>query len=176
MSKNLKKKDDIRLLSFDIDNTLIDLHTLKGKFNKVWNTYKHHTQVLLTYNTGRLIDDTLHLIEKNIIPEPDYIISGVGTHIYDFKNQCVVKEFNDVLDDGWDLEAVESIIQSIDHPISEQPIKFQHSYKRSYYFHDATTELIAKIEQDFANANMHVNVVYSGDMYLDILPTDCLHL
>jgi sucrose-6F-phosphate phosphohydrolase len=170
MSKNLKKKDDIRLLSFDIDNTLIDLHTLKGKFNKVWNTYKHHTQVLLTYNTGRLIDDTLHLIEKNIIPEPDYIISGVGTHIYDFKNQCVVKEFNDVLDDGWDLEAVESIIQSIDHPISEQPIKFQHSYKRSYYFHDATTELIAKIEQDFANANMHVNVVYSGDMYLDILP------
>lgn len=170
MSKNLKKNDDIRLLSFDIDNTLIDLHTLKGNFNKVWNTYKHHTEVLLTYNSGRLIDDTLNLIEKSILPEPDYIISGVGTHIYDFKNQCVVKEFNDVLDDGWDLDAVEAIIKNIDHPISEQPIKFQHSYKRSYYFHDATPELITKIEQNFAKADMHVNVVYSSDMYLDILP------
>ena len=104
------------------------------------------------------------------MPKPDYIIAGVGTLIYDFKNKCIVKEFNDVLDEGWDLKAVEDIIQNIDHPISEQPAKFQHSYKRSYYFHDASPELISSIEQDFVKANMHVNVVYSGDKFLDILP------
>ncbi|CAH8291047.1 sucrose-6F-phosphate phosphohydrolase [Mariniflexile fucanivorans] len=168
--KNSDQKHNIKLLSFDIDNTLIDFHTLKSNFTKTWNKYKYKTDVLLTYNTGRLIDDTLNLIEKGILPKPDYIISGVGTHIYDYKNQQVLKEFNDVLDDGWDLKAVEDVILNTSHSISEQPSKFQHSYKRSYFFHDATLDLIESIEQDFVKANMHINVVYSGNKFLDILP------
>ncbi len=163
-------KPNIKLLSFDIDNTLIDFHTQKSNFRKVWKKHKPSKDILLTYNTGRLIDDVLNLIGKGILPKPDYIISGVGTHIYDFKNKSVIKEFNDILDDGWDLKSVETIIQNIDHPISEQPTRFQHAYKRSYYFHNATTELITSIENDFIKANMDINVVYSGEQYLDILP------
>ncbi|MFD2727037.1 HAD-IIB family hydrolase [Hyunsoonleella rubra] len=166
---NTDVSEKILLLSFDIDNTLMDFHTFKSNFRKIWEKYKPNG-VLLTYNTGRLIDDVLNLIAKGILPKPDYIISGVGTHIYNYKEKKVVKEFNDVLDDGWDLKSVENVIQNIDHPISEQPTKFQHAYKRSYFFHDATPELIVSVEQDFADANMHVNVVYSGDKFLDILP------
>ncbi len=164
-----KNYPDIKLLSFDIDNTLIDFHTYKSNFKTVWENYKPN-DVLLTYNTGRLIDDVLNLIDKKILPEPDFIISGVGTHIYNYNEKNVIKEFNDVLDDGWDLEQVENVIQNINHPISEQPSKFQHAYKRSYFFHDATPELVASVEQDFTDANMHINVVYSGNKFLDILP------
>lgn len=164
-----KNHPDIKLLSFDIDNTLIDFHTYKSNFKTVWQNYTPN-DVLLTYNTGRLIDDVLNLIEKRILPEPDYIISGVGTHIYNYKDKSIVKEFNDVLDEGWDLELVENVIKSIAHPISEQPSKFQHAYKRSYFFHDATPELVASVEQDFTDADMHINVVYSGNKFLDILP------
>ncbi|MBP0903342.1 HAD-IIB family hydrolase [Mariniflexile gromovii] len=167
---DISKENNIKLLSFDIDNTLIDFNTLKGSFTKTWNKYKTDSKVLLTYNTGRLIDDVLSLIKRGVLPEPDYIISGVGTHIYDYNNKCIVKEFNEVLDDGWDIQSVENIIHNSNHPINEQPSKFQHSYKRSYFFHDATSEHIANIEQDFANANMYINVVYSGDKFLDILP------
>ncbi|PKQ46384.1 HAD-IIB family hydrolase [Confluentibacter flavum] len=168
--KNTSQQHDLKLLSFDVDNTLIEFHTLKSNFTAVWNTYKPNAEVLLTYNTGRLIDDILSLIKKGVLPEPDYIIAGVGTLIYDYKNKCIVKEFNDVLDDGWNLEAVEELISNINHPISEQPTKFQHSYKRSYYFYDASPELIESITQNFASAKMHVNVVYSGEKFLDILP------
>ncbi|SFZ92557.1 sucrose-6F-phosphate phosphohydrolase [Flaviramulus basaltis] len=161
---------DIKLLSFDIDNTLIDFHTHKSNFYKIWKKYKPQNDILLTYNTGRLIDDVLGLIKKGVLPEPDYIIGGVGTIIYDYKSKSIVKEFNDVLDDGWNLNSVEDIIQSIDHPISEQPSKYQHAYKRSYYFYNATESLITSIENDFAKANMDINVVYSGEQYLDILP------
>lgn len=163
------ESNSIRLLSFDIDNTLIDFHTYKSNFRLTWQKHKPK-DILLVYNTGRLLDDTLDLIAKGILPEPDYIISGVGTHIYNYKDKSVIKEFNDVLDDGWDLLKVETIVQDINHPISEQPSRFQHAYKRSYFFHDATPELIAQIEQDFEKAHMHVNVVYSGDKFLDILP------
>ena len=159
----------IHLLSFDIDNTLIDFHTYKSNFKAIWDSYKPNN-VLLTYNTGRLIDDVLNLIETGVLPEPDYIISGVGTHIYNFKEGTIVKEFNDILDDGWDLKAVEQIVTNLNHPISEQPIRFQHSYKRSYFFHGASAKLINDVEQHLADANMEVNVVYSQDKYLDILP------
>ncbi|SHI29618.1 HAD-IIB family hydrolase [Algibacter luteus] len=159
----------IHLLSFDIDNTLIDFHTYKSNFKAIWDSYKPNN-VLLTYNTGRLIDDVLNLIETGVLPEPDYIISGVGTHIYNFKEGTIVKEFNDILDDGWDLKAVEQIVTNLNHPISEQPIRFQHSYKRSYFFHGASAKLINDVEQHLADANMDVNVVYSQDKYLDILP------
>lgn len=170
MTKNEDNvKSDIKLLSFDIDNTLIDFNTYKSNFLKIWKKYKP-AHVLLSYNTGRLIDDVLNLIESRVLPEPDYIISGVGTHIYDYNNKCVIKEFNDVLDEGWDLKAVEDIVTKINHPISEQPVRFQHSYKRSYFFHNASTDLINDIEQRFVEVEMDVNVVYSQDKYLDILP------
>jgi sucrose-6F-phosphate phosphohydrolase len=168
--KSTSQQHDIKLLSFDVDNTLIEFHTLKSNFTTIWNTYKPNSGVLLTYNTGRLIDDILNLIKKGVLPEPHYIIAGVGTLIYDYKKDCIVKEFNDVLDDGWDLEAVEELISNINYPISEQPTKFQHAYKRSYYLHDAGPELIDRIEDIFSSAKMHVNVVYSGEKFLDILP------
>jgi len=170
MDKNIDHEINIKLLSFDIDNTLIDFDTFKSNFGKIWNQYKSQTNTLLTFNTGRLKEDVLSLIEKGVLPEPDYIISGVGTHIYDYKNKKLVKEFNDVLDEGWDIEAVEKIITNIDHPVSEQPSRFQHSYKRSYFFHNATVDLITDIENSFMDAGMHVNVIYSGNKFLDILP------
>ena len=165
-----KIQHDIRLLSFDIDNTLIDFNTHKSNFRKIWKTYKCGQKALLAYNTGRLIDDVINLIQKGTLPEPDYIISGVGTHIYDYNKKCVVKEFNDVLDDGWDLGLVEDIIQNFDGPINEQPSKYQHDYKRSYYFHNASDALITEIENTFIKANMDINVVYSQEQFLDILP------
>ncbi len=171
MSDNdISNKSIIKFLSFDIDNTLIDFKTHKTNFNKVWKKHKSNGSPILSYNTGRLIDDVLMLIDNETLPQPDYIIGGVGTLIYDYKNRSIIKEFNDILDEGWDIQSVEEVIQKIDHPISEQPNKYQHAYKRSYFLHNASESLLAQIEKDFADANMHINVVYSGEQYLDILP------
>jgi sucrose-6F-phosphate phosphohydrolase len=168
--KSMKGESEIKLLSFDIDNTLIDFNTLQSNFGKVWEKYGLDNGILLTYNTGRLIDDVLNLVDKGTLPRPDYIIAGVGTHIYDYRNQRVLKEFDEILDEGWDLEAVEDIIQNLGYPIDRQPGKFQHAYKRSYFFLNAGPDIIQSIEQEFVRAEMYVNVVYSSDKHLDILP------
>jgi len=169
INKSAEIPEKISFLSFDIDNTLIDFDTYKSNFKKVWESYTPK-DVFLAYNTGRLIDDVLNLIDNGVLPEPHFIISGVGTHIYNFTEKKVVKEFNDVLDDGWDIKTVEDIITSINFPINEQPSRFQHAYKRSYFFHDATLDAIEEIERKFLDKEMHINVVYSQDKYLDILP------
>ncbi|NND05207.1 MAG: HAD-IIB family hydrolase [Saprospiraceae bacterium] len=161
---------DIKLLSFDIDNTLVDLHTLKGKFTKTWLKHHQDNGILLTYNSGRLYKDVLGLIKKKILPEPAFIIGGVGTHIYDFKGQSVVKEFRDILEDGWNLSLVEEIVDSLPYPIELQPRKFQHDFKRSYFFHDASPSDILAVEEIFEASELDVNVVYSSDQHLDILP------
>lgn len=169
MTKTIPK-NSIKILSFDIDNTLIDFRTHKSNFSKIWKQFKPNHGVLLTYNTGRLIDDVLNLIKKGTLPQPDYIIAGVGTHIYDYTNKQVIKEFDEILEEGWDIDAVEEIIHSLGYPIEKQPAKFQHSYKRSYFFHNADQETLHSIEKVFVKANLYVNVVYSSEKYLDILP------
>ncbi len=160
----------IKLLSFDIDNTLIDLKTLGGRFTPIWNKYQCQNGLILTYNSGRLYKDILKLISKKILPEPAYIIGGVGTHIYDFDNHSVIKEFDEILDEGWDLSLVEDTIENLNFPISKQPRKYQHSYKRSYFLEGASSMDIQEIERIFGETTLDVNIVYSGDQYLDILP------
>ena len=55
-------------------------------------------------------------------------------------------------------------------PFELQPSKYQHVYKRSYYFKDAYANDIEQIEDALQGEEIDVNVVYSGDQYLDILP------
>ena len=51
-NKNLKKENRIKLLSFDIDNTLIDFHTYKSNFTKTWVKYAKDLDIIITYNTN----------------------------------------------------------------------------------------------------------------------------
>ena len=104
------ERHDIKLLSFDVDNTLIDLTTQYGTFTKTWEKFRPDNGIMLTYNTGRMVDDMLDMIERRILPEPDYIIAGVGTRIYDYSIRHFVKEFDVVLDVGWDLDRIEAMV------------------------------------------------------------------
>lgn len=162
--------NSIKLLSFDIDNTLIELQTIEGGFSMIWEEYQPDQEILLTYNTGRLYPDVLSLIGQKIIPEADYIIGGVGTHIYNCREKVVLKEFSEILEEGWDVLKVEEIVQKLHFNILPQPKKYQHSYKRSYFFEEASPEDIIEIERIFNESDLDINVVYSGDKYLDILP------
>ncbi len=170
MEIKAKNNHSISLLSFDIDNTIIELETLKSRFTQVWEKYGRNNGLLLTYNSGRLYKDVLDLVSRKTIPEPSYIIGGVGTHIYDYTQGSVIKEFSAVLDEGWDLEAVKEVISGLALPIEPQPKKFQHAYKRSYFLRGAKSNEISQVEKAFSSAGLDVNVVYSGDQYLDILP------
>lgn len=161
---------NIELLSFDIDNTLIELETRKTNFPSVWSQIQDTENVILCYNTGRLLDDVLQLIKRQILPEPQYIISGVGTNIYDVKAKKLLKEFSQILEEGWNLDLVKEKIEALPLPISSQPKRFQHDFKKSYFFENASSKDLKKIEKTLITSDLDVNVVYSGNKFLDILP------
>ena len=160
----------IKLLVFDIDETLIDNSTGTNEFYAKWQRIKFKNPPMLCYNSGRLPDDLINLIENNMIPEPDYFIAGVGTNIYDFRKKVMIKEFSQVLDEGWNLEKVKSIISDLGNGIVPQPDHFQNDFKSSWFYDDATEDEICWIEKKLKKEGLDVNVVYSSSRHLDILP------
>ena len=161
---------NIDFLSFDIDDTLLPAENPHFSFSQQWNKLVFDKKPLLSYNTGRLIDDTLKLVLNRRLPVPDYIICGVGTTIYDVKKRELIKEFSQILEEGWDNKKVEHIMNALPLGLEKQPDFYQNDYKSSWYLHNASSDTIDTIEQRLSSVGLDINVVYSSDLHLDILP------
>jgi sucrose-6F-phosphate phosphohydrolase len=160
----------IKLLVFDIDETLINNSHTDNAFYKIWNKIEFKDRPKLCYNSGRLLDDLLSLINKRIIPEADYLIAGVGTCIYDYAKKVTIKEFSQILEEGWNLEIANKVILGFDDKVEKQPQHFQNDFKSSWYLENATEDDIDRIKRLLKDENLDVNVVYSSAKHLDILP------
>ncbi len=161
---------DIKLIVFDIDDTLIDNSSNSKDFYARWHEIKLADAPLLCYNSGRLPDDLLNLIREKVIPKPDFFIAGVGTSIYDFKNKRTIKEFSQILDEGWDLEKVSEIMGGLGNHVTKQSGHFQNDFKSSWFYNDASEDDLLKIKKKLKQANLDVNLVYSSFKFLDVLP------
>ena len=137
----------IRLFAADLDGTLLGNDPSRRRLNTRWALLPAESRPLLCYNTGRMIADVLQLIERRVLLEPDYIISGVGTQIYDFRAGRVLKDFAEILEEGWDSATVESLMEGMDLPLEKQPAHFQMQFKSSWYLHDAGDAEIAAIRR-----------------------------
>lgn len=124
---------------------------------------------LLCYNSGRMVDDVSRLIREGQLPDPEYIIGGVGTQVFDYAAGELLEEFKMVLSEGWDLEKVERIAGGFP-GIERQPDELLHAYKSSWYLYDAPPEAIAQLQQELQGAGLDVGVVYSSQRDLDVLP------
>lgn len=160
----------IRLFSSDIDGTLLGHAQSLNQFQTQWQQLSSEYRPMLCYNSGRLIHDVRQLIKENKLPEPDFIIGGVGTAIFDYKADKTLKEFAEILEEGWDTQKVEEVITAMPYPITKQPSHFQNSFKSSWYFDDAPAVAIQEIENNLEAAELDVHVVYSSMHHLDILP------
>ncbi len=160
----------IQFFCTDLDGTLLGDEKGARLFKSAWENLKPGQRPFLAYNTGRLLNDVQQLLGQGLIPQPDFIIDGVGTNIFNAREGQVLKEFREILDEDWDLQRVESVLHGLDFPLEKQPGHYQHEYKSSWYLNDAPESHIEQIRTALENADVAVHVVYSSFRHLDILP------
>jgi sucrose-6F-phosphate phosphohydrolase len=159
----------IKLFSTDLDGTLLGNPEAALRFRIAWESLQAGERPLLVYNSGRLVEDTQHLINAGELPPPDYIIGGVGTQIYNVQENRFLDEFDTELTPGWDLEKVTAIATAIP-GIRPQPGEFQHPFKSSWFLENATPVQLQTIEQQLASTGLDVCLVYSSNRDLDVIP------
>ncbi|MEQ1603405.1 MAG: HAD-IIB family hydrolase [Pyrinomonadaceae bacterium] len=159
---------DIKLFCSDLDGTLVGNPEATQRFTEVWESLGP-TRPLLCLSSGRLLSDAQELLKLEPLPKPDYLITGVGTEIYDQNGAEPLVEYFDSYKNGWDLTAVEEVLEKIP-GVSRQPSENLHSYKSSWYLHDASQSSLENLKNRLREAELDATVIYSSARDLDILP------
>lgn len=159
----------IQLFSTDLDGTLLGNPESTQRFKHAWEGLPSDQRPLLVFNSGRRASDTLSLIAARRLPTADFIIGGVGTELFDCREQRFESDFTAQFGEGWDLARVEAIMAATP-GVERQPPEFLHPYKSSWYLHRADRSKIDELRARFMDAGLDVVVVYSSLRDLDVLP------
>jgi len=160
----------IKLFVSDLDGTLLGTLSENLHFSRLWTENTSKRNPGLVYSTGRLLADTQQLVSKFKIPEPDFIISGVGTQIYDTFNNSILEDYSDLLKVDWDRKIVDEVISGLNINITKQPNIWQSDLKSSWYLENGEPDQLALIQENLMNTGLKFSVVYSSNRDLDILP------
>jgi len=155
------------LFSTDIDGTIYDGPRSAAIFSDFWNSTTE--QRLLVYNTGRSLDDTRRLIEEVKLPQPDFLICGVGTLVYDRAADKILDDYQVRIGVEWDFDVVHDVVsqQTAARP---QPPECQNDNKCSWFWEDADAAVLDDVVAEIARRGVKAQAVYSSNVDLDLLP------
>ena len=159
------------LFSTDIDGTIFDGPETARLFADFWNQLQSlPAPPLLVCNTGRLLEDVRNLIQGTGLPDPDIIIAGVGTQMFEIESSSHLSEWNSILSGHWDFHRAQRLI--VDHipDIEMQPEECQNEFKCSWFYYDKGREELDRIRDLLEFEGLEAQVIYSSNRDLDILP------
>jgi len=157
-----------KLLISDIDNTLLG-H--KESAERIAEFLIENKSVMgFCVATGRRVESAKNVLKEWNMPEPDVVISSVGTEIY-YKGKKLR------MDEGWakhishlwEPEKIREIFDGLDGLVL-QPKKEQRDYKVSYYYDPKIAPKAGEMRRLLRHENVHAKVVLSHGQFLDILP------
>lgn len=156
-----------RILVCDIDNTLIG--DKKGLRNLLKMLKGADSRFGFAVATGRRLDSTLEILEKWGIPLPDILITSVGSEINYGPRLMEDAMFARHLHYRWNPEAIYKALDKLP-GLRLQAETEQRKFKISYIHDPEKGTTLQEIKRHLRKLNLHANVIYSHQAYLDILP------
>jgi len=161
---------EIKLFVSDLDGTLLGTTTQNITFSTRWLNIPVDRRPVLIYSTGRPLQNTLQAIEEYQLLPPDYIISDVGTQVYNVQKGSRLDGYSRYIHEDWDILTIEDTIHSLQLDIRKQPDSWQSEYKSSWYLENAPPIWLWQIQKALDRTGVKTSVVYSSNRDLDVLP------
>ncbi len=177
------------ILSTDLDRTLLPngVQPESPGARKYLEQLVSHSEVAFVFVTGRdksLVEQAIH---HYCLPQPDYVISDVGSNIYQVQGeqweiwtqwqQAIAPDWN-----GYTQQQLADELKIFDELVLQERSK-QNSYKLSYYFplHLDQQRLDKRISDHLLLKQIKANLIWSIDEpanigLLDILPASASKL
>jgi len=161
--------DERRLLVTDLDDTLMG-GSKKGlsRFQQALDKVRESTT--LVYVSGQSPTEQVNTIQSRALPLPDYIISAVGTEIHRLPGEYRLDEWYHYIENGFHREAIVAFLAENYPHLERQPDENQMPLKASFFWENATNQDLDELHLALQEAELPAKLVYSHNVYLDILP------
>ena len=159
-----------KMIVSDIDGTLILPEKDNPGLDQLREALTNRPDDLLFgLASGRNIELIREAIEKYDLPDPDFIISSVGTEIrYTQDDRSMDKGWDRFIQYRWNRERVQNLLLNVDE-LELQESDVQSHVKLSYYT-DCSEEVEKKIKSVLGKEYYSLNLTFSHCQFLDILP------
>ena len=157
-----------RLVIADIDNTLTGNDKAQHDFFNLISEAEEHVGFGIA--TGRRYEDVMQLMKENDFPNPEVLITSVGTEIYYGKNLTLDSSWQKHIDFRWEPERVREVLSGVE-GLYIQEDNEQSKYKISYKVDFKIAPKPAKLKKILRENGVRAKCIVSLNMFLDIIPS-----
>ena len=147
-------------------NLLGDPESLKELVNLL--TEKRKT-ISFCIATGRRLDSALRVLRQQNIPQPDTLITSMGTEIYYSPELTRDDAWTNHINYLWNRKRVVSLLTELS-GLTLQPKEQQSTYKLSYFYDPNIAPSVEEIKKILLQNEQTVHVIFSFGQFLDIVP------
>ncbi|MEB3175371.1 MAG: HAD-IIB family hydrolase, partial [Cyanobacteriota bacterium] len=147
-------------------NLLGDRESLQALVQRL---QKHQKEISFCIATGRSLNSALKVLRQYNIPQPDALITSMGTEIYYAAELTPDKAWTNHINYLWSRPRLVALLANIP-GLALQPQKQQSAYKISYFYDPALAPSVEEIRRLLLQNEQTVNSVFSFGQFLDILP------
>jgi sucrose-6-phosphatase len=160
----------LSLIVTDLDNTLVGDDEALLQLNGLLDRYRQTSSTKIVYATGRSLTSYQELATTHRLLPPDALIAAVGTEIYIGDSSTPDTAWEEQLSHNWYREKVMDVANQFA-DLKPQPQSEQRPFKISYYLSpNVAPAVIIQLQQLMEQEGLMVEVIYSGNKDLDIIP------
>ena len=151
----------------DLDQNLLGDKAALGHFSKLIRA--NRKCVSFGIATGRSLKSALLVLRRYKIPQPDVLITSLGTEIYYAPNLIGDAAWTRHIDHLWNPKNIHHVLSELP-GLRLQPKSEQSNYKLSYYIDPDIAPDRDEIKRLLHQHEQTANVVFAFGQFLDIIP------